>query len=511
MRNIDDSILPVMIDFGGLSVYQCDCLQGAITEQELQQNCSEEMESDTRAFKDFTNIHNILVAQTHRLFTRWKTHTIALKTARPMLIFKQWKKRATEKRRQEEKMRLIGVALVRFWRFRALQRKLLLTRHEIALRGAFRTWKTESCTDKIRTAKVVTTRQNRRIKQRLMKKWKLRVKNKQIESSELTFSQRVLHHAFTEWFERHLKNVYNEQLSRITPKPRLHFQKWRNLFDSLEKRSDQFAAENDSRLIQSFFSKWKQRRAAVKRARTKRTKLITCRWTVLTARAMAFSRASDTCNLRRQATYWRIMLSKHNKIKKATEQKKLAEKRKKAAEAASEARVRRNSEKTACWNAMARWCNALTEKQDNHLVQEIRRNIVHRIALSRTFRTWISKAAAQSRLRNKAALILRKRLLLTATFEPWKAYSSLIHARATEYHRKRLAIAVFTGLKASAALSQKYKERVAVKHRDTRLMRRVLALMRDRVLIREEENEEISVASLLNQNSGVPVTKITYL
>lgn len=508
--DIDAAIMPVMIDFGGMSCYQCDAL------------CQTRKEPNTflakifrawygcvnakmnRLAQDFSRIHDIQLQFILRFFLIWRKQTKDLIIASRRIAFHRWLKRTEERRRDKDRQRLTAIAMVRWWRYRALQSKLILKRRQIMINRAFFIWKTHEVLEHRTVLRLYLARANRRAKAKCLKKWITKRTNILLQRQEVA-CRNILNQAKIENFFGIWAESYIEKAVAGNIKPVKQWQIWKREYN-LSQKSHLVQAIRNRLLITRALRKWKRKHD---RKRARKLKVIVYRWAVIVVRKMLFHQTQDAIASLTQSFYWRIMVSRveeHNTGRKLNVLRQWKTK----AHMLSCARKTCDID-THCrqQNHFQAWRKRFTRSKGKRLSSRVGQE-VERARIANAFRKWTAAALARLEHNLEKANEFRNCHITRQYFSQWRVNCELKNVRAEHYHNTNLLKKSIRGLLFRIEARETRELQKAERIRKRFLLRWAFSRMFSRMIVMEGEMDEFSLAELLNKK-GMPLTKIRYI
>ena len=513
--DIDAAIMPVLIDFGGMSCYQCDALGTAPKPKDsLLHSVFTSWNSVTnqkinRLAQDFTRIHTVQLQFMNRFFSFWESKARAITLGPAKLAFTRWKRRAETKQRNKDKERLVAIALVRFWRFHALQSKLILKRRQIIINRAFFVWKTHEVLERRTCLRLYKARANRRVKVKFLRKWKVkrnaRVMQRREGECRDGVNQQKARECLDVWMERYLEKTVAPSVKPFPSKPVKQWNAWKRKFE-LAQKAHAVREKRMSIMLARAVRIWKRRR---QRKRARKLKIVVYRWAVVVVRNMLFHRTQEAVASAKVSFFWRMMVERLRKHDTGRKRSALRKWHERAHMLNRERRIGKVDARTTQRGHFELW-----RKRFSHLKgKKLSARVIEEVAKARVahaFWQWIGSAKERLERNIAKATEFRNRNLTGKCFTQWRIVRQLQNIRAEHYRKFRLMKCGLHAFEVNTAEREARKQENADRIRRRFLMRWAFSKMLSRILIRDGELDEFSLAELLNRK-GVPPTKIHYI
>jgi hypothetical protein len=494
----DDCLLPILIDFGGRSVYHCDGMNGI-------PSGPPPLQADP-LIQTFTQIHAIQQNVIRRRFLFWRTAFRGIEKLKVRLAWFTWQRRSVKL----QQSKVVSRSFYRYWKFRWLSRRVRASHRQIIQRIIFRKWSLALLDSiQVRRAQVGV---RRRMRATFFRRWRLRRKEvirieifKRNCKAFTVFRRRfLLRNGFGFWMEKTVSNRYPAfEKVHLT----YCFRRWqRNAIKSMRLRNQSSAMEevHFRHILFRAYQGWKKGHRINLRKKGRR---LISRWAVIAKRAIAFQKVqARLSNLKLRSAYQKLKDYHLQTIRTwAIFVFKIWQ------DVVKEMKVKQSRNEIQLASAFVRW-RAYREQRRLLRLLHVVRELTDRSKLNRTFEYW--RHAFQSRLEFKENMAdqFRERELKRKVFVIFRDQLEEMKTRINIYRTRSLGSRGLAGFRRHWEKQRERKERKAEEFRAMYLKRLVWMVLSIAVLRNRENRVDRTVSAVLReQHGGRQLTRIVYI
>ena len=500
----DKSIKSVLIDFGGISFYQCN-IQNPSDKSEIRDFFLKwRTVIKRKALRNEQDIENILKIDFSTLrftFNRWKGKYEKIIFERKKEAFRTWRILANARMKQKEKFEQKAIAMIDYWRNLAMNRILINRQMRRAKRRFFKIWYVHF----IYQLKVKRFKEKAgRIKmKRIMRVWKFRFRIHKNKTCEAKVKSLIKDRLQANFFEKWHLNFLSK--TRVIPKAKMQiravFHIWRtsaSISLSLRERYNKVVAKRLRVLKAKSIAKWKVR---VKNMKRKRQRKNINSWARIVIREITYSR----CQVLRA----RILLSSSFRQMKTLIQNK---NRKLKSEFFKiwKIFIKRTKQEKDCKQLIVsfqlsryygRWQLAYKQIVENREISFVRSRVVETRLKKRVFAFWLDRAIYNFKRRQIRAIKFKRKYIKIRFFKAWYNYSKMIQIRSEEYYKTITLQRYFKALKYATLEIPRQNEEKANNLRKEILLRRYFARLKSCIGCELDDDMTEIIATLNQQNT----------
>jgi hypothetical protein len=465
----EDEFQPVLIDFGGLSFYQCEAAD--------QRAAVADESHKTRA----RLLQKVMEVDAHRLrhaFGLFVSGSRHRRRRRAAVAFRTWKVLAEfQIRRRQQLMRKV-IAAVHWWRNQSLGNIYNAKAAKIVRRRFFRIWVKQ--TQIFSAMDRVLGRGDRGRLRRFFTRWRARFRAHRFRTCQVRLRQFGLRLAMSSAFDR-WRVLYVQGLHRVPQSKiiqRRAFARWRHrqaIVHAIRENERAVRERTLQRMLKKSFVRWERgRRIADSKKHRRRVNL----WARVARREILFSgvqflRSRFLIRSVFDRLKCRLVVRNNELVLNFFRVwKRFVYMQRKSRQCGSLDRS------FVISRAFGRWRYCWQRNEEEREVDYVRTHVVEKWQKITVFGHWLGLAIESFRGKQIKAIRFRKYWTKQRFFVAWKHYSEIINMRATEYARRSHLSKSFAAFCVVARNVPAEKERIAAKFRVEVLMRRFFNRLR---------------------------------
>ena len=448
MSVADNRFDSVLVDFGGIALYQCDAkepVKSPISKKvfsawKLIANASHQREVNfLLQIIEFDNF------KLRKVFMAFKSKAMERRHNQMAYVMKIWTLLATSKRKERERLQENARKLTHYWRNTAMEHAFLKKIGKIVKRKYLAQWKKQFAI--LSLLPRVQMRADRVRKRRYLRIWRLKCRVHKRKAAAVKVRELRVNIMLASSFD-HWRVLYLQQICRI-PKEKMMlraaFIRWRIAQAKEHKIKESHKEISESRrdkLMRRAFVKWTRKLRLNQRKKQKR---ILGKWARFVVREVKFSVLQCRSSL--------ILMQKvFREMKFVLERRNREVKRDYFA--AWELFVMRQKQDRECQNVVrsfalsrtfGRWKMLFERNEESREIAYVRSRVVEVQLKRRMFRTWLDRAIESFKRAQITAIRFRKRKLKQKFFQNWHRHCRMLDTRALESRRTSLLRRAFTG------------------------------------------------------------------
>jgi hypothetical protein len=496
--------LPILIDFEGFSLYHCDArVQAPPSVQDPSPPSQLKLNFD----KLFERIVAVQAIRVRYSFAHWKEEHDTTITARLRYYIGRWKIRSRSREERLEQFRTMAIAILRYWRFISLQRRVIEFKKRHMKQRSLNIWRRRF----VERHQGVKVRRFARLRVRkyYLRRWWNRLKKVQMDAKEAKVTDSRSHSSlsgsFDGWRSRHLASK-GKIRDRIRRK---FFDRWRAHYQQISETTSVFARFSQ-RLVSIFFQRWikNHRRRVSHRSATQRNTI--AKWGVMALRLTGFTRIKAQANRIGRAFSFRKWVANFRRVSKARQAVLMRRWRQFARDGHQIRRVEAAGNRGRVISSFAKWRSAFRDESDKGRGRLVREAVL-KSRLRKGFRKLAAAVARRERERDAKATAFAGRSRQLRVFRAWMGRSKWAADAAVAQERVGLA------LKFIRAWAQLVRVRIAEREQRLRsasvlrLKRRMFQQMMGAWRKKAPASRETVVDLLRGGSARGRLTRISYI
>ena len=448
MSVADNRFDSVLIDFGGIALYQCDAKDPSKNSLSQKVFTAWRKLSNKAHEREVNFLLEIIEFDTYKLqclFTKFKNKATHRRHTQMAHALKMWSILAQAKRREREKLQQKARSVAHYWRNTAMEHAFLKKIGKIVKRKYFEQWKKQF--NILSLMPRVQMRADRVRKRRYLRLWRIKCRLHRRRAASIKVKEMRVNLAVSSCFDR-WRVLYLQQIYRVPREKmmqRAAFMRWRIAQQKVHKVKEsqsEIVETRRNKIMRKAFVRWTRKLRLNQRKKQKR---ILGKWARFVVREVKFSILqcrSSLILMKRVFREMKFVLDRRNKeIKKDYF-------------AAWELFVMRQKQDKECQNVVrsfalsrtfGRWKMLYERNEESREVEYVKSRVVETQLKRRTFRTWLDRAIESFKRAQITAIRFRKRQLKQRYLRAWLNHRRMLNTRAVEYRKTSLIRRAFSG------------------------------------------------------------------